>query len=262
MIPYLLLAGLTCIVVSGLWVVAKYEEYSVYPREIYKYLIIGICLITIAFLMTQLKNKKITHDVIAPSLPNKKDNREFINKLWKNKMKIGDRVVGFFLVTLALIAIFNLGFAVNLLAPIFLSGTIIFGFVFIMHDDEDDDVWDPPKSRFMQILLRLIDYRTQPFSVPLILFILIVVSFLLSKQFEFTLSLETGGNPRYVISLPALMFTQAALVFICGFIYIIQHGDFLGIRQAKQSDTKKFTIHFAVIGSSSPTFLIWLMTLF
>ena len=111
-----------------------------------------------------------------------------------------------------------------------------------MRSNENDEV-EEPKSRIM----RMIDYRTHPFSIPLILYILIVVSFLLSKQFEFTLSLQTGGNPRYVIRLPASMYLEAALVFLCGFIYIIHNGDFFGIHKEKQSGNKLVAIHFIVL---------------
>jgi len=138
---------------------------------------------------------------------------------------------------------------------------IMFGFIFIMHDDGEAEAEKPPKSRFMQILLQLIDYRTHTFSLPLILFILIVVTFLLSKQFEFTLSLETSGNPRYVLSLPGAMYYLTGLIFTCGFLFIIQHGNFLGIHQAKQSEYKLSAIHFVEIMACGPTFFIWLITL-
>ena len=127
-----------------------------------------------------------------------------------------------------------------------------------MHDDEKDEVNAPQKNRIM----RLIDYRTHPFSLPLILFILIVVSFLLSNQLGYKLDLDTGGNSMYATTLPSAMYLEAALVFTCGFMYIIHNGNFLGIHQKKQSDDKLLTMHFAVGIVSGSTFLIWLMILF
>ena len=241
---------------DGLWIIEMYDDYLVYPKEAYGYLYLGIGLVVIAFLIIQYKRKNIARNEVVHHFRDEKDNRVFIDKIWANKEKLGDKAAGGVLITLVIIAFFDLGMAISLLVPILLLGAIIFGFIFIMRGNGEDEV-EEPKSRFM----RLIDYRTHPFSIPLILFILVVVTFLLSKQFGFTLSLETGGNPRYVTSLPAGMYLEAALVFVCGFIYIIHNGDFLGIHKEKQSGYKLLAIHFIVLISSGSTFLIWLVIL-
>lgn len=226
----------------------------IYPKEAFLYLILGICFTIIAFFMTQFKKKIVTR--------NKKDNRKFINEVWRHRVKVGDKVVGFVLVTLAIIAIFNFNIAISLLIPLLCLGFIVVGFIFIMHDDGEDELWEPAKSRIMRTIMRLIDYRTHPFSIPLILFILIVVTFLFSKQFGFSLSLEAGGNPKYVLSLPVAMYLQTGLIFTCGFIYCIQHEGFLGINQSNQSEYKLMAIHFMELIACSSTFFIWLITLF
>lgn len=235
--PFLLLAGFTYIVIAGLWVVEMYDSFSVYPKEVYTHLMVGVGLLIIAFFMAQFKGKKITEL--------KKDNRVFINKIWGNKIQVGNKVVGIILITLGVVAIFNLILAFRLLIPILCLGVIITGFLYIMHDDGEDDEWNPPKNRFMQVLLRLIDYRNHPFGISLILFLLVLVTLLLSKHFGFTLNLESErGYSRYVTTIPTLMKILPGLIFSCGFLYIIQHVDFLGIRQAKQSTDKLIAIHF------------------
>lgn len=252
--PILLLSGLTCIVIVGLWVVEKYDTYSVYPEEVYIYLMVGIGLIIIAFVMEQFKGKRITET--------KKDNRAFINKVWKNKVKVGDRAFLIILIIFAIIAILNLDLALSLITPILCLVLIIIGFIFIMHDDGVDDEGDQPKSRFMQILLWLIDYRNHPFSIPLVLFILIVVTTLLSKQLGFILDLGGGGGfSRYTTTLSIQMKIYPALIYTCGLLYIIQHVDFLGIRQAKQSIYKLIFIHVAEIIHCGSTVLILLVEL-
>ena len=251
-----MLVGLTCILANGLWIIEMYDILSVYPKEAYGYLYLGIGLVVIAFLIIQFKRKTSSSNEMVHTFRNEKDNRVYIDKIWANKEKLGDKAVGVLLITLVIIAFFDLGMAISLLLPILVVGSIIVGFIFIM-SSYGNDKGDEPKSRIM----RMIDYRTHPFSLPLILFVLIVVSFLLSKQFGFTLSLATGGNPRYVIGLPTSMYLEATLVFVCGFFYIIHNGDFLGIHQEKQGGYKLVAIHFLVLIFSGSTLLIWLGTL-
>lgn len=253
--PFLLLAGLTCIVLVGLWTVDRYDAYSVYPEEVYTYLMVGIGLIIIAFFMAQFKGKQVTEI--------EKDNRVLINKVWENKIKVGDKAVLIILIGLAVIAIFNFKVALSLIVPIICLGIIVTGFLYIMHDDGEGDEWDPPKNRFMQIFLRLIDYRNHPFSISLVLFILVVVTLLLSKHFGFTLNIANDrGYRRYVATIPSLMKILPGLMFSCGFLYIIQRVDFLGIRQAKQSTPKLIAIHFGELIVCGVTLFILLISAF
>lgn len=243
--------------IDGLWIFEIYYPYLDYPIEAYGYLLLGIGLTVISFLITQYKRKRTAKNKEFHHFRNEKDNRVVINKIWANKTKIADKVVGTLLVTLVIIAIINFEMLVILLIPIMCLGMIICGFIFIMHDDEKDEVEAPQKNKIM----RLIDYRTHPFSLPLILFILVVVSFLLSNQLGYELDLDTGGNSMYVSTLPVAMYLEAVLIFTCGFMYIIQNGDFLGVHLKKQSDDKLLMIHCAVGIASGSTFLIWLMIL-
>lgn len=168
-----LLAGLTCIVRAGLWAVEMYETYNVYPEEVYTYMMVGIGLLIIAFLLAKFKGKIVT--------ASKKDNRAFINKVWANKIQVGNKAVAMILITLVVIAIFNIDRAFGSIPAILCLGLIVTGFIFIMHDDEGDK-WDQPKSRFMQISLWLIDYRNHPFSTSIILFLLVLVKLFLQTN--------------------------------------------------------------------------------
>lgn len=255
--------GIVLVVLDGLWVVATYDSYYTYPKEAFIYLILGICLTIISYMITQRKKKCITQIKNINGVGTGKDNRIFINKMWKQRVKIGNRLLGFSLVILAILAIFDVGMAISLLQPTMFLGMTGLSFLYIMNDEGKDieEKYIQPKSHKLRNFLRLIDYREHPFSLSLILFIIIVLTFLLSKQFGLMLSLETSGNPVYVISLPVATYILSGLVFACGFIYIIQHSDFFGIRQVEQGEYKLLQIHFFEIIICGPTFLIWLMIL-
>lgn len=257
--------GIILVISDGLWVVDTYDSYDTYPKEAFIYLFLGISLTIISYIIIQRKNKCITQikNKTINGLRTGKDNRVFINKMWKQRMKIGNRIVGFSLVILAILAIFDVGVAIKLLQPIMFLGIIGFSFLYII-TDEGKDIEDEnlqPKSHKMRNLLRLIDYRKHPFSLPLILFIIIVLTFLLSKQFGLTLNMEVSGNSIYVMSLPIGTYFLSILVFTCTCIYIIQHCDFFGIRQVEQGGYKLLQIHFFEIIFCGSTFLIWLMIL-
>lgn len=250
---------------DGLWVVDNYDAYETYPREAFNLLILGLCLTIIAFIIIQRKGKhaaQIRNKIMSDTAKGM-NSQQCINRMWKQRVTVGNKVVGFLLVALAIIAIFDFGIAMSLLQPIMVLGMIGILFVYIMKDEDeripDEDL--QPESHKWRKLLRLIDYREHPFSLALILFILIVLTFLLTKQFGLVLSLETSGNPRYVMSLPSATLFLSGLIFACVFIYIKQHCDFFGIRKAEQGQYKLFQIHFFEIIICGASFLIWIMTL-
>ncbi|WP_211750162.1 hypothetical protein [Paenibacillus sp. Marseille-Q4541] len=240
-----------------------YDSYVIYPQEAFTYLIVGLCLTMIAYVIIQLGRKQVTQIIMSNGVGEGRDNRVFINKIWAQGEKIANKVFLFLLAILVIIAIFDLGMALRLLNPIIFLGMTGYWFLDIVHDEGEDKakIDLEPQNNKLRYFLRLIDSRRHPFSLPLVLFIIIVLTFLLSKYFGFSLSLETSGNPYYVMSLPAGTFITAGLVFACSFIYIFQHGDFFGIRQANQSDYKVMRIHFGELIICGATFFIWLLIL-
>ena len=101
-----------------------YDDYLVYPIEAYRYLYLGIGLVIIAFLIIQYKRKNIARNEVVHHF-REKDNRVFIDKVWANKTKLGDKAVGVVLITLVIIALFDLGMAISVLIPIMVLGAII-----------------------------------------------------------------------------------------------------------------------------------------
>lgn len=254
--PYILIIGILFIVLDGIWVVDNYDSYITYPKAAFIYLVIGIGLTTFAHLIIQYVSKE--------NVPLDKDNRVFINRIWRQREEIGNKLVAVLLILLAIVFVFNYRVAVILLQPIIFLGLIGYSFLYIVQDESEDteekDIM--PSSPKVRNFLRLIDYREHPFNLPLILFIMIVLTFLLSKHFGFVLSLETSGNPRYAISLPTGALLLSELAFACVFIYIIQHCNFFGIRQVQQGEYKLMLIHFIEIMACGPVFLLWLFVLF
>ena len=247
---------------DGLWIVDTYDDYDTYPREAFIFLIIGLCLSIIDYMIIQLNRKHAAHSEnnIMTDQARRENNQHFINRLWEKREKVGNKLVVILFVVLVIIAIFDFGIATSLLQPIMFLGMVGISFVYIMKDENEDIKKEKfqPKSDKLQNFLRLIDYREHPFSLGLILFVIIVLTFLMSKEFGFVLSLETSGNPMYVMSLPSAAFILSGLIFACAFIYINQHCDFLGIRQTEQGQYKLFQIHFLEIIICGASFLIWI----
>ncbi|MDO7906235.1 hypothetical protein Q5741_07360 [Paenibacillus sp. JX-17] len=228
-------------------------------------MVLGLCLMMIAYLIIRHRSKEVAHT------QHKKNNvREertavqlFVNRMWKQRETVGSKLTAVLLVILVIIAIFDFRLALNMLQPSMVVGMIVFSFFYIMNDEgeevEEEEL--QPENHKLRALLRLIDYREHPFSLGLLLFIIIVLTLLLSKQYGLMLSLETGGNPMYVMSLPTAAFILSGLSIACGFIYIIHYCDFFGLRQTEQGPYKLFQIHFYEIIICGASFFIWLFIL-
>lgn len=259
------MTGISFIIFTGLWVVEAYDAYVTYPNEALVYLVFGICLTIIAYMIIQLGRKRVTRmtDTALNEPGTGWDHREIIKKLWTHKENLGAGLIVFCVVLLAAMFIFDSHLASDLLKLSTFLGLIGFSFLYIMKDGEQEQEEGDlqPESPKVRYILRLIDYREHPFSVALILFIMIVLTLILSKHFGFELSMETSGNPRYVMSIPSGMRLLSGLVFACALIYIIQHCDFFGVRKAEQGEDKLMQIHFMEIILCGSMFLIWLILL-
>ncbi|WP_246096956.1 hypothetical protein [Psychrobacillus soli] len=132
------------------------------------------------------------------------------------------------------------------------------GFVYILKGDrvEVEVNWDYKGKT--KIMIELTDYRKHPFNISLFIYILVIVSFVLSKHWGIPFYMETGGNSRYVTSLPSISVLLSCLMVVSAFIYIISQGDFFGFRKAEPSYDKVMFIHFAEICFCGPVLMIWL----
>lgn len=257
--PYILVVGLFCIVLDGLWIVESYDSSISYPREALIYLLIGICLIVISYFF--FKFKEPLSIAIPKDCEAKKDNRVYIRKVWDKREELGERAMVVLLITLVIIAIFDFGLAVQLLLPILFCGMVVVAFLYAMYHEEmqmEDDEQLKPKTAKVRKLMSLLDYRNHLFSLSLLLFIIIIFSYLFAKDLGYTFAEISGMN---VMTLEGGVYSLAGLIFLCGFVYIIHHVDFLGVRQARQSYEKVLRIHFLELGFVGIVFFIWLISL-
>ncbi|WP_366291764.1 hypothetical protein [Paenibacillus sp. AN1007] len=258
--------GIFIVILDGLWIVQTYDVYDNYPGSAWSLLAIGLSLMLLAYFMIQHKQQRrqqdSTKDKVSRKQEERTDAQQFVNRIWREREMIGGKMILFLLVVLAMIAIFDLGLALHMLQVSIFAGMILFAFFYIMNDDrgdlkeQEEDL--KPESPFMQTVVRLIDYRQHPFSLGLFVFIIIVLTFLMSRRLGWELHFETGGNPLYVMSLPTAAFISSGLTFACGLIYINQHSDFFGLRQTKQGTFRLFQIHFYEIIACGASFFIWL----
>ncbi|MFX3648520.1 MAG: hypothetical protein ACE3K2_22755 [Paenibacillus sp.] len=256
--------GIFIVILDGLWIVETVDSYDIYPGSAWVLLAIGLCLMMFAYSMIQHKRKRETRtkDEVQEIQDERTPTQRFVNRMWKKREAVGGKIILFLLIIHAVIAVFHLGVALRMLQISIFVGMITFSFFYILNDDrgdlkeQEEDL--KPQSQFMQTSMRLIDYRQHPFSLGLLVFLIIVLTFLITKWFGWELSLETGGNPRYVMSLPASTFILSGLTVACGLIYINQHCDFLGLGQTEQGAYRLFQIHFYEIIACGASFFIWL----
>lgn len=255
--------GIFIVILDGLWIVRTYDIYDDYPGSAWSLLAIGLSLMLLAYFIMQHKQQvAFKRDRVSQEKKEQTTAQQFVNRMWKERETVGGRIVLFLLIILVVVAVFQLGLALRILQISVFVGMMIFSFFYVMNEDrgdlkeQEEDL--KPESHVMQSFMRLIDYRQHPFSLGLLVFLILVLTFLISKSLGLQLSLETGGNPLYVMSLPTAAFILSGLTFACGLIFINQHGDFLGLRQTEQGAYRLYQIHFYEIIACGASFLIWL----
>lgn len=259
-----MLLGIGSVMGSGIWIVRQYESLEAYPSWVFIFFMIGIGLMAMAyFVIEHMRRKDPVHEEqLNQQSEGNTDNRVFINAIWNNREKIGGRALLVCLVILAGSFFYDKHLVAILLEVFIILGSIAVISVYILQSEYDlsSEGSFRPESSKVETFLRLIDYRKHPFSLPLILYILIILSFLLSKQLGIELSLDVGRG-RYVISMPVAANMVAISVFGCGLLYIIHNCSIFGIRRAAQADYKVIYLHFFEAMLGGVGLVIWLVTL-
>lgn len=260
--PYILLLGMIGIIIDGLWILTTYNDTEIYQKEAYIYLFVGLGLMFIGFLL--IKRQSIRNSDIQQSPSHQKDNRFYIQQIWEKKDKIINTLVylGLILIIILIIVDYHLIFFLSQVG--FALGITVAFFIFIMRE-EDEEVAENEddlklKNKKLKKIFGWFDYRRHPFSIPLFLFLIIILSLLISKELGIAFELyETGGGRR---SFPffGAVYSLAGIVAPSGFLFIIQHCDFFGIRQRKQSYDKVIAIRFSEVFAGLVAF-IWIITI-
>ncbi|MBY0098402.1 nucleotidyltransferase [Mesobacillus maritimus] len=250
---YLMFVGIFMVALSGNWVLNNYDRVSVYPKTSYIIFGIGLGMVVLAYVMNKLSTYKEVQNV------EKRDNREFINLWEQQRMPVDKVLVGVAILALVFAAFYSWSLVFRLVELFLFIGIVFIGFLFVMKGDRVEEPDDLDFKGKVKKFHDRIDYRRHPFTISLIIYVLVIGSFLLSKQWDIPLYMEVSGNPRYVTSLPDITFIMSGLMVISAYIYIINNGDLFGIRKAQQNGLKVLQLHFAEIIICGPTFFIWIV---
>lgn len=245
--------GIFIVAIQGNWVILNYDAVDAYSHTAYYLFGTGIVAVLAAYML----NRTSTYQEAA--LSDQKDNREVINRIWKNGSKLM-WIVAAALLIWVIVAFTNWSVAFQLLYFYLFIGMAVVGFLYVMQGDRIDEPEDAVYKPKVRKLLDLIDYRRHPFNLSFIQYILVVISFFWSKKYGIHFDLEVQGNPKYVTSLPSIAFVLSGTMLVSTFIYLIHHGDIFGIRKAEQNEEKVLLVHFMEIMSCGVTFFVWIMT--
>lgn len=246
-----MLFGIFVVAFTGNWVIGNYDKVSNYPKEAYMAFAFGWGSIICAYIMNKLSTYNLDEE--------KKDNRNLINKWERQGIPFNKWIIGIVIVVLVGAGFHSWSLVFKLFWLFLFIGIVFIGFLYVMMGErveEPDGLDFTGKSKKF---LDFVDYRRHPFTISLLLFSLVIVSFLLSKQQDIPMNLEVSGNPRYVTSLPTIAFLTSGLMVVSSYIYIINNGDIFGIRKAEQNGLKVLQIHFLEIIICGATLFIWLV---
>ncbi|MGN7479791.1 nucleotidyltransferase [Solibacillus silvestris] len=250
---YSMLFGILIVAFSGNWIIHSYDSVTVYPKASYSMFGIGLVVVICAYMMNRLS---VYHE---DDYVHKKDNRDALNKWLMDDLPFSRWFIAIIILPLAIAPFYSWTLLFRLFSVYLFSGVVLAGFVYLLKGDrvEEEELDYEGKAKKW---LDLIDYRKHPFNISLFIYILVIASFVLSKQLGIPLYMETGGNPRYVASLPSMAFLMSILMVVSTFIFIINHGDIFGFRKAEQSNYRVMFIHFAEIIQCGVTFFLLVFT--
>ncbi|MFY0743878.1 nucleotidyltransferase [Solibacillus silvestris] len=252
---YMMLTGILITALCGNWIILNYDGVVIYPKASYLTFGIGLVLVGCTFVMNQIfsyREQEKTHT---------KDKRHALNEWLTANQPVNKWLFGLVILPLVIAPFYSWTLFFTMLEWYLFSGLVIAGIIYMLKGDrvEENTGWEyKGKTKKM---LDLIDYRKHPFNISLIIYILVIVSFVLSKRLDIPLYMETGGNSRYVTSLPTISFLMSSLMVVSTFIYIISHGNFFGFRKAELSYERVMFVHFAEIIVCGATLFILIFTL-
>lgn len=251
---YSMFFGILIVAFSGNWIIDNYDSVSAYPKASYILFGIGLAIVVVSFIMNRISTY---HE---DTYVHRKDNRDALNKWLFDNQPFNKWLIGIIMIPLLIAPFYSWPLLFQLFSLYLFCGVVLAGFVYILIGDrvEVEENWDYKGKT--KIILELIDYRKHPFNISLFIYFLVIVSFVLSKQWDIPFYMETGGNPRYATSLPSISVLLSCLMVVSTFIYMISQGDFFGFRKAELSYDKVMFIHFTEICCCGPTLMIWVFT--
>ena len=237
---YIMFFGIFIVAFSGNWIILNYDQVATYPKSSTFTFGIGLIALVCGFIMSKLSTYREDEHALQ------KDYRDSLNKWLHTNSPLKKWFSGIIFLSLVIAAFYSLDLLFGLLKWYLFLGLVIAGLVELLKEDRLEEVNLEFKGK-TKTLLDLIDYRKHPFNISLIIYILVIVSFILSKEWEIPFYMETSGYARYAASLPTVSFLMSSLMVISTFVYIIHNGNLFGIRKFKLSTEKVMFVHFAEI---------------
>lgn len=246
------------LLLNGYWVVQTYDVYATYPVEAYIFLFAGLLLILFSLLLKHAFKNTGDQTELAFE-PNRLG--ILISSAWRDINTAGAKLLYLAIIILAILYIVDRELVLPLIGISFFIGILLTAFFYILSEqiEENEKIDLQPESEKIRALLNLIDYRKKAFSIPLVLHVAIILSILVTKEFEIVLEMQIDS--MYAWDLKFLVLPLSGLVLACGLLFVMENWNFLGIRRRVQGDYKLMAIHFAEIIVCGAGLFIWLMTL-
>ena len=249
---YMMFIGILITAISGNWIIFNYDNVTNYPKASYVVFGIGLVIVAGTFVMSRF----FTYREIASTA----DKRDGLNRWLMANYPVNKWLIGLIILPLVIAPFYSWLLLFTLFKWYLFAGSVIAGIIFMLQGERGEDDQDWQYKGKTKKMLHLIDYRKHPFNISLILFILVIGSFILSKHWHIPLYMDASGNPRYVITLPISSFIMSTLMVMSTFIYIINHGDFFGFRKAELSYERVMFVHFGEIILCGATLCILIFT--
>ena len=249
---YMMFIGILITAISGNWIIFNYHNVKVYPKTSYVIFVIGLVIVAGAFVMSRFTTYRETAST--------NDKRDALNRWLMANYRVNKWLIVLIILPLVLAPFYSWSLLLKLLKWYILAGSMIAGIIFILQGERVEDDADWQYKGKTKKMLELIDYRKHPFNISLILFILVIGSFILSKHWHIPFSMDSNGNPYYATTLPISASVMSSLMVMSTFIYIINHGDFFGFRKAELSYERVMAAHFGEIFMCGPTLCLLIFT--
>ncbi|MER2111082.1 nucleotidyltransferase [Solibacillus isronensis] len=249
---YMMFIGILITAISGNWIIFNYDNVTIYPKASYVIFGIGLVLVAVTFIMSRFSTYR--------EISSKDDKRDALNRWLMANYPVNKWLVVLIILPLVIAPFYSWLLLYTLIKWYLIAGSMIAGIIFILQGERVEDDADWQYKGKTKKMLDLIDYRKHPFNISLILFILVIGSFILSKHWDIPLYMDASGNPRYVTTLPISASVMSALMVMSTFIYIINHGDFFGFRKAELSYERVMAVHFGEIIMCGATLCLLIFT--
>jgi hypothetical protein len=241
-IPCLLFTGILFTLVGGILILSSYSDdlllnvFDIYDSALVINLFnLGIILVILVLIYSKVVygNKTIDNRISDENtLFSRKDIKYIIEKNRSQLKKTGDIAFISTIVSLIIIFFIDPDWPFRLALVIAFIVVLSYSFVrIIIYEDFEEKAETESKNcenNELSWWLKLIDYRNQPISISLILFIVVILSYQIFDNYDFELEGSYSGSSRHYMTLAEGTLFLTYPILVSSFIYISHHYNFLG----------------------------------